>query len=227
MDVFAFSSHHRARDALDFGLKIAEPGFNIFVLGEDRTGRMAATLSYLQQNLGDLDRQTGDWIYVNNFKQSHRPISISLPPGMGRKFKRDMDDFVMTLQDVLTHTFSSDGYKQQINLLQSEVQSEIDGQMSALKSRANNMGFDIVPTQEGMAVVKMDGAGKDAALDKLSGDLMGVTTRRRKYNIRRTKGNFKSICCGPSRVCKKNGDYKSRYRAKDPGAVNGSTKQDL
>ena len=34
--VFALSSHARAREALDFGLQARDPGFNIFVVGEDR-----------------------------------------------------------------------------------------------------------------------------------------------------------------------------------------------
>ncbi|MEJ0069255.1 MAG: hypothetical protein WDO24_11605 [Pseudomonadota bacterium] len=33
-DVFSLSSHHRAREALRFGLSVTEPGFHIFVVGE-------------------------------------------------------------------------------------------------------------------------------------------------------------------------------------------------
>ena len=50
-DVFAFSSHQRAREALEFGLCMKDPGFNIFVLGPDRSGRMTATLEYLAEHL--------------------------------------------------------------------------------------------------------------------------------------------------------------------------------
>ncbi|MBL8703607.1 MAG: AAA family ATPase, partial [Rhodospirillales bacterium] len=33
---FDFSSHNRAGKALKFGLSITDPGYNIFVLGENR-----------------------------------------------------------------------------------------------------------------------------------------------------------------------------------------------
>ena len=35
-EVFALTSHARAREALEFGLSVKAPGFNIFVLGADR-----------------------------------------------------------------------------------------------------------------------------------------------------------------------------------------------
>ena len=49
-EVFDLESHARAREALDFGLSVAGIGFNIFVIGEDRVGRMTATLAYLDHS---------------------------------------------------------------------------------------------------------------------------------------------------------------------------------
>ncbi|HJS31718.1 MAG TPA: hypothetical protein VJ924_06980, partial [Alphaproteobacteria bacterium] len=49
IEAFALTSHTRAREALDFALAIDEPGFNVFVLGEDRSGRMTSTLEFLQR----------------------------------------------------------------------------------------------------------------------------------------------------------------------------------
>ena len=52
-DVFNFSSHERAREAIKFGLSIDDPGYNVFVLGENRSGRMTAILSFLRQHCSD------------------------------------------------------------------------------------------------------------------------------------------------------------------------------
>ena len=41
VDVFSLSSHARAREAMEFGLIASDPGFNIFVVGENRSGRMS------------------------------------------------------------------------------------------------------------------------------------------------------------------------------------------
>ena len=82
-DPFALSSHQRARRALEFGLHIDEPGFNIFVLGESRSGRMTATLDYLKKWIADKPAPP-DWIYVANFQKPHRPRPYRLPAGQGR-----------------------------------------------------------------------------------------------------------------------------------------------
>ena len=46
--VFQLSSHARAREALDFALCAEGPGFNVFVLGPERGGRMTATVEFLE-----------------------------------------------------------------------------------------------------------------------------------------------------------------------------------
>src|SRR5919107_1854376 len=67
-DPFDLSSHQRARRALEFALGVDEPGFNIFVLGESRSGRMTATLDYLKKWLAKKPAPP-DWIYVANFRK--------------------------------------------------------------------------------------------------------------------------------------------------------------
>ena len=82
-DPFALTSHQRARRALEFGLGIDEPGFNVFVLGESRSGRMTATLDYLKNSVSGKP-PSADWIYVANFQKPHRPRPYRLPAGQGR-----------------------------------------------------------------------------------------------------------------------------------------------
>src|SRR5260370_736959 len=74
-DTFKLSSHAGARDALDFALSIGGPGFNAFVLGEDRCGRMSTTIDYLRsrQDLPHLKRL--DWLYLTNFWMEREPYA--------------------------------------------------------------------------------------------------------------------------------------------------------
>ncbi|MDP7391551.1 MAG: AAA family ATPase [Alphaproteobacteria bacterium] len=39
-DVCHRSGHERAREAIEFGLSIDDPGYHVFVVGEDRSGRI-------------------------------------------------------------------------------------------------------------------------------------------------------------------------------------------
>ncbi len=84
--IFDLSSHRRAREALEFGLAVPELGFNIFVLGEDRSGRMTATLELLAEHAKRLPRPS-DWIYLPNFRHPERPRPYRLPAGIGRVFR--------------------------------------------------------------------------------------------------------------------------------------------
>ena len=83
VDVFSLSSHARAREAMEFGLIASDPGFNIFVVGENRSGRMSTTLSFLREAVADQEKP-GDWVYLNNFRLSNEPIAAQLPAGAGR-----------------------------------------------------------------------------------------------------------------------------------------------
>ena len=70
--LFDLSSHTRANEAIKFGLKMRSKGFHVFVVGEDRSGRMTATLAYLKEYVQELPPPF-DWVYLNNFSSPHRP----------------------------------------------------------------------------------------------------------------------------------------------------------
>ena len=66
-EVFQLTSHARAREALELGLAMQEPGFNVFVVGDDRTGRMTGTLAFLEDEMAKRPVPP-DWVYLNNFR---------------------------------------------------------------------------------------------------------------------------------------------------------------
>ena len=71
--VFDFTSHRRAREALEFALGIEDLGYNVFVLGEERSGRMTATMRYLEQAM-QARPAPSDWIILNNSRHPHQPL---------------------------------------------------------------------------------------------------------------------------------------------------------
>lgn len=93
----ALTSHKRARDALRFGLEMPGVGFNVFVVGEDRSGRMNATLSLLKTFVSGRPAPD-DWVYVNNFRKPHRPEAHRLPAGRGAAFRDRMAALVPHLR---------------------------------------------------------------------------------------------------------------------------------
>ncbi len=165
-DVFAFSSHQRAREALEFGLCMKDPGFNIFVLGPDRSGRMTATLEYLAEHLSCQPRPS-DWVYLNNFRRRHRPKPYRLPAGTGRAFRDRMTLLVAQLREALGQAFTGDDYQKELRERSERLNREIQQQLEALANEARMHGLNLVQTPQGMVVAAQDAAGNPVALDTL------------------------------------------------------------
>lgn len=156
-DAFDFSSHRRARDAIAFGLSMQEPGFNVFVVGEDRSGRMTATLDYLREVVAERPRPD-DWIYLNNFRQPHRPTPHRLPAGVGRRFRDAMADLVARMREALTAAFADEDHQARIRSEGERLRADIGRRLEALRVEAQAQGLDIAQTPHGLVIVAAEGA---------------------------------------------------------------------
>lgn len=153
--VFSLSSHARAREALEFGLDARDPGFNIFVVGEDRSGRMTATLAYLQETLADGPRPD-DWVYLNNFRRTNEPLAVRLPAGQGRKFRDDMAALIPQLRDALQQAFTREEYQQRLHDEDAAMRTEIGKAIDAARAEAKTAGLSIVQSPQGLMVAALD-----------------------------------------------------------------------
>jgi predicted ATP-dependent protease len=148
VDVFDLDSHARAREALDFGLAVPGVGFNIFVVGEDRTGRMTATLSYLNEALAPRPAPN-DWVYLNNFRHPWNPTPHRLPAGMGRRLRDRVAAVIPQLRDALGAAFSSEAYQARALALRETLQAGIANDLEALRQSAQEQGLEVVQGQDG------------------------------------------------------------------------------
>ncbi|WP_119462204.1 ATP-binding protein [Rhodospirillaceae bacterium SYSU D60014] len=162
-DIFGLSSHWRAREALEIGLSIDEPGFNVFVLGEDRSGRMSATVAFLEQAVARRP-QPNDWVYLNNFRRPHRPRPYRLPAGVGRRFRDRMAALVPQIREALVQAFGSEAVQKQIGTKREAAQSEVALRLEALRAEASRHGLDLAQApQGGMAIVARSDESGDTA----------------------------------------------------------------
>ncbi|MBL8701409.1 MAG: AAA family ATPase [Alphaproteobacteria bacterium] len=153
-DAFDLSSHARAREALQFGLPIREVGFNIFVMGDDRSGRMTATLAFLAEAVADRG-PAGDWVYLNNFRRPHRPKPYQLPTGTGRQFRDRMAALVPRLRESLQKAMSAESVQASIHGEAEKLRGEIARRMGALRADAQAQGLDVVETERGIALMQL------------------------------------------------------------------------
>lgn len=149
--VFSLGCHSRAKDALDFGLSARTPGFNIFVVGGDRSGRMTETLHYLNEEMAKR-QPPPDWVYLNNFRRPHRPRPCRLTAGTGRKFRDAVAALIPNIRTALQQAFEDEAHQTALQAPAQRLQEEVNRQIAAVKADAESRGLTIVQTQSGPAV---------------------------------------------------------------------------
>ena len=164
---FDLSSHTRARDALEFGLTVDDPGFNIFVLGEDRSGRMSATLDYLNEHAASRPAPH-DWLYLNNFARPHKPVAYRLPTGEGRNFRQRMTALIPALREALKKAFESPDFAADMQQLTDRVQNAIGQEFAQLQALAKEHRIHVQQSPQGLQLTPLSDAGEPVPYEDLT-----------------------------------------------------------
>ena len=157
----------RAVRALQFGLKIKDKGFNIYISGVPGTGRKTAVINYLKE-IAKTQPVPSDWCYVNSFDDPNKPNALRLPAGKGGEFKRDMEQFVSEMKQVLSVAFDSEEYaRRRSDVLRviEEEKNEVTKQVNTLAGNAgfllqrSPIGLLLIPIVEGRPINEEEFAG--------------------------------------------------------------------
>lgn len=149
-DAFALSSHARAREALDLALSIGAPGFNVYVLGEDRAGRMSATVAYLGAICTTELSRRRDWIYLHNFREPRGPLAFGLEVGVGARFTETFRRYVSRLRSMLIAALESDSHRERANSLYRAVDEQVGEKQATLARAAEVVGFALEESAQGV-----------------------------------------------------------------------------
>jgi predicted ATP-dependent protease len=149
-DTFALSSHARAREALDFALSINGPGFNVFVLGNDRTGRMSATVAYLNAICTPERLKRKDWIYLQNFRDPRQPLAFGVAVGDGARFSEALRGYMSRIRSMLVAAMESDAHRERIKRIHRLVDEQVSQKRTALARAAEEVGFTLEESSEGV-----------------------------------------------------------------------------
>ncbi len=175
----------RAIQALQMGMDIPQPGYNIFVSDMDGTGARAPITTLLQDHAAALPTP-GDWVYVHNFRQPDQPCCLALEPGQGGRLKQDMERLVTHLRETLPKAFQQEAfeaeqrklgekYEQQVRQIQQEFSRF--AQEKAFRFQADPMGNTVfIPVRNGepMSQEDLQGLSDDErqALDKRQSEVL-------------------------------------------------------
>ncbi|MFQ6617728.1 MAG: Lon protease family protein [Fidelibacterota bacterium] len=150
----------RAVRAIDFGLNVKSPGYNIYVSGLSGTGKTTIVKRLLEKISADME-VPADWCFVNNFKHPDRPNAFSLPAGRGRKFEKEMNTLIDSLKIELPKAFESKNYEEKKSEIIEKYQEMKRQLITKVEERAHRvnigikstpMGFQTIPLIEGKPI---------------------------------------------------------------------------
>ncbi len=139
-DLKGMIGQKRAVKAINFGLTMEQPGYNIFVSGQPGTGK----ITYIKEVVTEKAKKIpspNDWIYVHNFNRPDQPIAIELPCGKGKVFARNMDEFIGDVKSGFQKAFTGEDYEKQRNEIIKEMQDKQQQMMAGLNKDAREKGF--------------------------------------------------------------------------------------
>jgi lon-related putative ATP-dependent protease len=137
--------------ALEFGLDVRSPGFNIYVLGPAGTGRATAIERFVQRR-AEKGETPLDWCYVYNFAEPHRPRAIQLLPGLGQAFCQDMTGLVEYLRIEIPRAFEGEVYEKALSEVQQAKEKRQSEIFSELDAHARQQGFALIQTPTGLNI---------------------------------------------------------------------------
>jgi predicted ATP-dependent protease len=145
-----FIGQERALAALELGLGVGEPGYNIFVSGLTGANKLETLRRWLAERVSS-NITPGDWVYVHNFNQPDAPRAIYLKAGHGRRLKQLMDELVKTLREELPKAFREEAFdKEKLSLTEkyNHRAQDLNTQFAAL---ARERGFQVQVSNRGNA----------------------------------------------------------------------------
>lgn len=154
-----FIGQERAIRAIEFGLGVNKPGFNIFVTGLTGTGKTSIIRAFLkkitsQRTVPADDSPTPeDLCYVYNFNDADRPQALKIRRGWGKILKADMEQLIHNLQRAAKKMFESDEYAHQRQEMVEQIQKKQQQMMETLMEEANRGGFALRTTPSGIVLL--------------------------------------------------------------------------
>ena len=143
-----------ARESIAFGIRMARPGYNIFVSGEPGTGRISLARHYIEAAA----RAAGtplDWLYVNQFENPREPVALALPAGLGKEFLRDMEHLVDSLFSTFPVAFEHPTYQRGKAGIEREFALRYNSVIDAVERRAQEQSVALFRDGESISFSPM------------------------------------------------------------------------
>jgi lon-related putative ATP-dependent protease len=137
----------RAVQAIEFGLNMKSPGYNIFVTGVAGTGKSTIVRDIVTQHAKALPTPDG-WCLVNNFKDQFRPKAIVISNGKAIRFSKSMNKLIENLSKELPSAFESKPYLKQLSVIKKRYSDKQDQVFQKIEKFAADKHIQIVKSDD-------------------------------------------------------------------------------
>ncbi len=149
----------RAVGALQFAIRMAGDGYNVFAMGPAGLGKQAAATELAAREAGRRPIPN-DWIYVNNFVRPQQPRALPLPPGQGQALSKSMDQVVDDLQSAIQASFESEDYRNRTEEMEAELKERQSDALHQLGEEARSQKVALLHTPGGFAFAPLSAEGE-------------------------------------------------------------------
>lgn len=137
-----FFGQERALEAMEFGVGMHRPGYNLFVMGNPHTGRFSFATVNLR-NVAKKQHKPHDWCYLNNLSDNRYPKILKLPAGKAARFRRDLDKLFDDILNELPAAFESPGYQRLKARIERDFNRHYDDAVEVVEKRARECSIAV------------------------------------------------------------------------------------
>lgn len=153
----------RAVEALQFGVAMPRPGYNVYVMGEPGTGRFSFVKRYLKAE-GKRQQTPADWVYVNHFDDTREPRALELPSGTAGAFIADMNGLIDNLLSTFPAVFEHPSYQQKKGAIDRAFNQRYDRALDVIERASLEKDVALYRDSSNVAFTPMaDGKALDEA----------------------------------------------------------------
>jgi len=144
----------RAVQAIEFGLNMKNPEYNVFVTGIEGTGKSTITIDITRKHAENLPTPQ-DCCMVNNFQDPYRPKPLMVPAGKGSILSRQMDRLIQSLKTKLPKAFEDTAYQEKIDDVRDNYQKQEADHFLKLEQSAKKNNLAISKTEARLQTIPL------------------------------------------------------------------------
>jgi len=140
----------RALKAIRLGVDLHAPGYNIYIAGLSGTGKMS-TVKKMLESISSNVAKLNDYAYVNNFKDTDRPILLTFEIGKAKVFKEDLESAIGLLQRQIPQALESKTYVSRRQQVISDYNDKEQSLLNSFNERLKKDNFTLGQIKVGEA----------------------------------------------------------------------------